>query len=483
MAASQALCPVLLGREPQLSLLEDSLLAAIRGDAGVVVIGGEAGMGKSRLTAELMQRAERLGCTVMFGTCSEAELTLPYLPFLEAIGNHLSSVDLEALRGRLDGAAEALAQLFPQFGRGEAQALDPTQSKLRLFEAIVVLLRDAARERGLLLVLEDLHWADPATRELLDYVGRRLRATRVLVLGTYRSDELHRKHPLLPTIQGWRRSGQVQVVELPPLEPDPLAAMVCAIFDEPQISDEFRDFLHGRSEGNPFVLEEMLKDALDRGDIFRTETGWDRKSLAELRVPRTVKDGILLRLERLGRDIAVVTSAASVIGRAFDLQTLAALTEKEPSEVLDALRTSVLNQLLEEDDRAAGTYRFRHALTREAVYEDMVVPDRQQLHSRMADILAADAGHAAVDLAHHLLMPGDTARLPLRALRLPRTPTAPWRTGMPPRCTSGHYLTSTTRWNARACSAVPARPIGTTASRGEPDHCSIRGSRSWSGSA
>jgi class 3 adenylate cyclase len=406
MAVPQALCPILVGRDPQLSILEDSLLAAVRGDAGVVVLGGEAGMGKSRLTAELMARAERLGCAVMFGACSEAELALPYLPFLEAIGNHLSTVDVAVLRGRLDGAAEELGQLFPQFGRGETHGLDPTQSKLRLFEAIVVLLREVARERGLLLVLEDLHWADPATRELLDYIARRLRATKVLVLATYRSDELHRKHPLLPTIQGWRRSGQVQVVELPSLTPEALAAMVCAIFDEPRISDEFRDFLHGRSEGNPFVVEEILKDALDRGDIWRGEGTWDRKSVAELRVPRTVKDGILLRLERLGPDIAEVISSASVIGRAFDLRTLTALTGREQPLVLGALQSSVLNQLLEEDDRAAGTYRFRHALTREAVYEDMVVPMRQQLHSRLADILAGQPGHAVVELAHHLLMAG-----------------------------------------------------------------------------
>jgi class 3 adenylate cyclase len=406
MAVSQALCPVLVGREPQLSLLEDALLAALRGDAGVVVLGGEAGMGKSRLTAELTGRAERLGCTIMFGACSEAELALPYLPFLEAIGNHLSSVDVAALRSRLDGAAEELAQLFPQFGRAGAPGLDPTQSKLRLFEAIVVLLREAAVDHGLLLILEDLHWADPATRELLDYIARRLRSTRVLVLGTYRSDELHRKHPLLPTLQGWRRSGQVKVIELPPLAPEALATMVCAIFDEQQISNEFRDFLHGRTEGNPFVIEEMLKDALDRGDIFRTDAGWDRKSLSELRVPRTVKDGILFRLERLGEEIAQVIAAASVIGRAFDLKTLTALTGKEQSEVLDALQTAVLNQLLEEDDRAAGTYRFRHALTREAVYEDMVVPRRQQLHSRLADMLSAQPSHAVVELAHHLLMAG-----------------------------------------------------------------------------
>jgi predicted ATPase len=144
-------------------------------------------------------------------------------------------------------------------------------------------------------VLEDLHWADASTREVLDFLVRRMRTGRVMILGTYRSDEMHRKHPLLPTVQGWRRADLVEVVELQPLTPQSVAGMVSAIFDVERVTDEFRDFLHGRSEGNPFVLEEMLKLAIESGDMYRTEKGWERKSLVELRLPRTVKDTILLR--------------------------------------------------------------------------------------------------------------------------------------------------------------------------------------------
>src|SRR5207302_8576262 len=132
------------------------------------------------------------------GGCSEADLALPYLPFLEAIGNHLSRTNVGTLRERLGPAAGDLAQLFPQLGAPAAAPADAS-GKLRLFEAVVALLGAAARDRGLLLVVEDIHWADPATRELLDYLTRRLRAERVLLLATARSGELHRKHPLLPT--------------------------------------------------------------------------------------------------------------------------------------------------------------------------------------------------------------------------------------------------------------------------------------------
>src|SRR5580704_13697606 len=312
MALARVLCPDLIGRDAELSVLEDALLATLRGDGRVVIIGGEAGMGKTRLVNELTQRARRLNCIVMSGACSEAELSLPYLPFLEAVGNHLATQNLPELRERLGSAADELAHLFPQMGRPTPSGDDTTQAKLRLFESILLLLRDAAGSRALLLVLEDLQWSDPATRELLDYATRRLRSANVLILATYRTDEMHRKHALLPTIEGWRRNGQAELIELKALPSSAVADIVCTIFEEAQVSDEFRDFLRDRSEGNPFVLEEMLRDALDRGDIFRTDTGWDRKALGEMRIPRTVRDTILHRIERLSREEVAVLSAASV---------------------------------------------------------------------------------------------------------------------------------------------------------------------------
>src|SRR4029077_18169055 len=272
---------------------------------------------------------------------------------------------------------------------------------------ILLLLRDAARDRALLLVIEDLHWADPATRELIDYATRRLRSTNVLVLATYRTDELHRKHALLPTIQGWRRSGQAHLIEIGPLREQGVKSMVMAIFDEPDLSDEFRDFMLQRSEGNPFVLEELLRDAIDRGDIFRTDTGWDRKAVHEMRMPRTVRDTILVRLTNLSPDDVEVLSAASAIGLTFDLATLSGVTGKSEAAVLTALDTCITNQLIAEADRVSGRYTFRHALTREAVYEDIIVPRRQQLHARIPEVLESRPGWKPVDLAPPLRMPGN----------------------------------------------------------------------------
>jgi class 3 adenylate cyclase/tetratricopeptide (TPR) repeat protein len=394
----------LIGRERELSELEDTLLAASRGDARVALIAGEAGMGKTRLAEEVISRARKIGFEVLTGACSEAELALPYLPFVEAIGNYLARTDLATLRERLGPSARELGRLFPRLADGGAQSDmgDPAHARLRLCEALTELLQVPAERRGLLLVLEDLHWADASSREVLDFLVRRLRTGRVMILATYRSDEMHRKHPLLPTVQGWIRSGLVEVVELSPLSPEGIGGMVRAIFDEEKVTDEFRDFLHGRCEGNPFVLEEMLKLAIDRGDLYRTEAGrWERKDLGELRLPRTVKDTILLRVERLDDDQIQLLGTAAVLGQSFDTSLLTAASGQAGEVVEEALHAAEQQQILEE--ASGGRYRFRHALTREVIYEDLPAPKRERLHLRAAEVLRGRPGFATVDVVRHLM--------------------------------------------------------------------------------
>jgi class 3 adenylate cyclase len=400
----RALCPTLVGREGQLFALEDALLAAHRGESRFIALGGEAGMGKTRLAKELTKRAERLDWEVLWGASSEAELPVPYLPLVEALGNYLSVQSGEQLAGVLGPARRELAQLFPQLGGEELAGPvgDPGQAKLRLFEAVVALLAVPAREHGLLLVVEDVHWADSSTRELLDHLARRLTKMRSLLLVTYRSDELDRRHPLLPLLQTWRRSGAAELIALSPLERGEIGEMIAAILDDEEIGDEFRDLMHDRTEGNPFVLEEMLKDAIDRGDVFRADGGWQRRSLEELRIPETVRDTILLRFGRLDPAEAEILQAAAVLGRTFDYATLVAVAGVSKAAVHGALAVGVAQQLLEEVHDGRATYRWRHALTQEAVVDEIVLPLRQEIHSRAADALTrAEAG--ALEVTRHLL--------------------------------------------------------------------------------
>ena len=400
----RVLCETLVGRGDELFRLEDALLAAHRGEGRLIALGGEAGMGKTRLASELVRPARRLGWEVLWGACSEAELPLPYLPLVEAIGNYLAGRDVDRLAASLGSARRELAQLYPQLAGDEAIAPvgDPAQAKLRLFEAVVALLAVPAREQGLLLIVEDIHWADAATRELLDHLARRLAGLRLLVLVTYRSDELDRRHPLAPVLQAWRRSSVAEVVTLLPLDEDQLAEMIAAILDESVVGHDFRHLMHVRTEGNPFVIEEMLREAIERGDVFRGEDGWHRRSLDELRIPESVRDTILFRFARLDPEDSHILEAAAVLGRVFDYTILVAVAGADDAAVHRALSVGVAQQLLDEFDGRTATYRWRHALTQEAVADEVVMPRRQEINSRAAD--AAESAGATPLLLVRLLL-------------------------------------------------------------------------------
>jgi len=404
VVARNALCPVLIRREDELAALEDALLAARRGESRFVALAGEAGIGKTRLARELAREARELGCTVLAGGCSDAELSLPYLPFVEAIGNYLDDVDAEQLSETLGPGIAELAQLFPQLSRGAGpeQSPDPGQAKLRLFEALVSLLALPARERALLLVIEDVHWADASTRELLDYLARRLTDLPLLILVTYRRDELSRRHPLMPILQGWRRSGVAEVVELEPLTPDGVGEMLAAILSEDEVDSELRELMVERSEGNPFVLEEMLREAVEgsRG------AGGDGGALTATPLPETVRHAIVMRVQRLADEQVALLETAAILGRSFDAETLLAVSGEPETTVHDTLQAATAQQLIEEDPSRLGRYRWRHALTQEAIYAEIVTPRRQAIHSRAAEVLAKLESTRSVDLAGHLLGAG-----------------------------------------------------------------------------
>jgi class 3 adenylate cyclase len=399
--------PVLVGRQEELSQLEDALLSTNRGDARFVLVAGEAGIGKTRLATELARRARKLGCGVLWGSCSEVELSLPYLPFVEAIGNQLGEHDLAELRADLGPMTAELGQLFPQLGDGAPPPPggDPAQAKLRIFEAVVTLLEQWSRGRGLLLVLDDVHWADSSTRHLLDYVARRLVRSRVMLLATYRSDELDRLHPLTRTVQVWQRAGLTETVTVEAMMPEHVAELIAAILDTEDVSTELAELVHARSEGNPFVLEELLREALDRRDIVRVDTGWERRPLDALRMPETVREAVLLRLGRLDDVHVEVLRTAAVLGRSFDYRLLVEVSEADEGAVLAALEVAVAQQLLEEEAEASDRYSWRHALTQEAIASDTVLPRRQRIHSRAADALHGADG-SAMAVAGHLLNAG-----------------------------------------------------------------------------
>jgi class 3 adenylate cyclase len=403
--ATNPLCSVLVRRDDQLATLEDALLEARRGHGGLVVLSGEAGIGKTRLADELSHQARRLGSAVLWGGCSEAELSLPYLPFVEAIGNYLAHEDIGELAARLGPTTGELSQLFPQFVASGAPApsSDPGQAKLRLFEAIVGLLGIPAADRTLLLVIEDVHWADDSSRELLDHLARRLAGMRALAVVTYRSDELHRRHPFVPTLRAWRRSGLAQMIDLDPLPQAGIAEMLASITGSDQVEPELVDLLYERTEGNPFFVEEMLSEATCSLAPGQEIT---RAALDGVGIPETVRDTILQRLSRLEPAQVEILEVAGVMGRSFTYETLLAVSEASEDVVQAALAGAMAVQLIEEHPQLPGHYRWRHALTEESIHDEVVSPRRQTIHSRAADVLAADGSYPAIDIANHLLWAG-----------------------------------------------------------------------------
>jgi class 3 adenylate cyclase/tetratricopeptide (TPR) repeat protein len=407
---AQVVSPVLIGRDSELARLEEALLASLRRQCRVVVLSGEAGVGKSRLVREVQRRARTMGCTALVGECSEADLSLPYLPFAEALGNHISSsgVDLPRLQGELGAAAAPLTRLLPQLAASDVafSATDTPFDKLRLFEAVVRLLQVLSEPAGLLFVIEDIHWADGSTKELLDYVTRRMPGMRLMLLVTHRTQELERTHLMMSTIARWKRAGLSETIVLPPLGLDGVRAMVSAIFDAESTPEEFARSLHERSEGVPLAVEELLRDAVEQGWLDGREERWDTGALASMPAPRSLTDNIMLRVERLSPNEEEVLRCAAVLGRSFDFSTLTRMAELPAAAVMDAVDGCVRHQFFQAGGQHGDSYRFRHGLFRDAVYGDMIAPRRRLLHSRAADVVRDTPTAAPAELASHLIAAG-----------------------------------------------------------------------------
>ena len=399
LAPRGQLSPVLVGRREEVGLVEEALLAAAGAEGSLILILGDAGIGKSRLAKHAQKRAGELGGLVIAGACAQGSPSLPYLPFVEGINNQLIQMGTRSVRRRLGPLAMELTDLFPQldprYQRPPGE--DPQRSKLRLYEALASLLRVLTEDYAfLLIVLEDLQWADASTLELLTFLNRRLATTPFLVLGTARPGMEQDDSPFKAFGEAADRDERARVLHLEPLEADEVGAMAAAALGVERVDPRLRERLYQLSEGSPLILEEILRDsvaAAQGGDIAD-----------HLAVPHSYAEGIHSRLQRLAPGQAEILRAASVLNPPFTAELLTRVTGESGGAIAAALHAGASSRLLEEV--APGRFRFPQHLTREAVYNGLADRSRKHLHLRAASALEGDIGSAAFEVARHLLASG-----------------------------------------------------------------------------
>jgi DNA-binding CsgD family transcriptional regulator len=396
--------PTFVGRTAELARLAAAWDRAAAGTPTALLVGGEAGVGKTRLVGELVAAARRAGGTVLVGGCVElGGEGVPFAPLIEALRSLAHDLDEPELARMVPAQARAeLARLLPELGPGSNGATGgdrlstppgPWSEQGRLFELLLGLLERLSDGRPTLLVVEDLHWADRSTRDLLAFLHRNLRHGRLLLVMTYRSDELHRRHPLRPFLAELDRGRRVERLELARFGPAEVAAQLAGIQGAPAPT-ELVERIHARSGGNAFFVEELAASAGADGDL-----------------PPSLRDTLLARIELLAEPTQQVLRVAAAAGARVEHDLLAETATLGEAELLDGLREAVSAHVLLVSD---GAYGFRHALVKEAVYAELLPGERTRLHARFAAALAArdgarDPGLAA-ELAWHWYAAHDLER-------------------------------------------------------------------------
>ena len=386
--------PVLVGRVAEMAALEGAFETVRQGGPAAVLIGGEAGVGKTRLISEFAASARMAGARVLIGGCLELGADgLPFGPFTAMLRDLVREIGADEIIGMLPGSSRAireLARLLPELagepadgslagagsgtaGRDGAAAAGPLaagEARARLFEEFLTLLERLAEQRPLVLVVEDAHWADRSSRDLIAFlIGYQRSLHNVLIVVTFRSDELHRTHPLRPLLAELARIDWVERTELPRLTRGQAEELAAAILGQPA-ERTLIDNLYRRAEGNPLFTEELLA----------CPTGCDE-------IPDSLADLLQQAVRRLPEDTQEVLRVASAGSGSTSHALLAKVTGRTEDELTAAIRPAVAANVLV---TTADGYAFRHALIREAVHDDLLPGEHSGVHTRFALAIEAD---------------------------------------------------------------------------------------------
>jgi class 3 adenylate cyclase/tetratricopeptide (TPR) repeat protein len=403
-----------VGRETETGMIADAFKRVANGEGReVLLVAGEAGLGKTTLVAEATRAAFDDGACVLFGHCEE-DLATPYQLFAEALGHYVAHAPEEQLVAHVAAHGSELSRLVPALARRipdlpSPKATDADTERFLLFAAVVGLLTDASRQQPVVVVLDDLHWADNASLQLLRHFVAAEPSTRVLLLGTYRDNELSQAHALVETLAALRRQGGVSRVDLKGLDDtgvlEFLEASAGHFLDQAGV--DLAHAVYRETDGNPFFVSEVLRHLAETGAIYQDASGrWvSDTTVDQVALPDSVREVIGARVLRLGPDAGRVLSTAAVIGRDFDLDVLARATNMSDDDLLDVLDAAATVALVREMSDAAGRYSFAHALIQHTLYEDLGPSRRARAHRIVAealeDLCGDTAGARVGELARH----------------------------------------------------------------------------------
>src|SRR3990172_4106464 len=393
---------IFVGREKEMDELRAGLEDALSGRGRLLMLVGEPGIGKTRTSEELATYASLRSVQGLWGRCYEGEGAPAYWPWVQLVRSYVHDRDPKELASEMGPGAADIAQVVSEVrerlpGLPAPPALEPEQARFRLFDSITTFLKNASKGQPVVLVLDDLHWADKPSLLLLQFLARELRGGRLMVLATYRDVELRREHPLADALGELSREGLSQRILLRGLTERDVARFI-ELTAGRKPPEALVEVVYRETEGNPFFVNEIVRLLVADGRLEKP----DEVASWSVTIPQGVRDVVGRRLDHLSEECNRVLTIGSVIGREFPLSVLEKVSEVKGERLLEALEEAVGARGIPEGPRAVDQYSFTHALIRETLYEELSTARRVRLHRQIGDVLEAlDAEGNLPQLAYH----------------------------------------------------------------------------------